>query len=144
MKAFALAMILGLAAAPVFATPVDDARAHFAAIAQNDGATLAGQYAPDAHLEWVGGPLNGRYDGVDKIREVWAKFAKNEPYQLAVGRIEESANDQGATVTADVAFKGKNTIEVRYVLVYRGGRISSEVWQIDPKLSVAAPAGPGY
>ena len=37
-----------------------------------------------------------------------------------------------------VEFKGKNTIKVRYVLVYRGGKLVNETWQIDPKLAMGA------
>jgi hypothetical protein len=28
-------------------------------------------YADDAYLEWVGGPLDGRYRGKAEIRAVW-------------------------------------------------------------------------
>ena len=93
-------------------------------------------YADNASLQWVGGPLNGAYTGSDKIREVWSKFAKgNAPLEVSVSKVEESANPGGGTVTANIEFKGKNTIKVRYVLVYREGKVVNEVWQIDPKLA---------
>lgn len=131
----AAAMLLPLSAA--MAGPTDDANAHFKAIAAGDvEATMMG-YADNAAFQWVGGPLDGAYVGSDKIKEVWSKFAKgNAPLELMVGKIDESANAKGATVTANVEFKGKTTIKVRYVLVYREGKLVNEVWQIDPKLMV--------
>lgn len=119
-----------------FAAPVDDAKKHFEAIAAGDVAGIVDDYGNNPHLEWVGGPLNGAYTGVDKIKEVWTKFAKaNAPLELKVGKLEESANPAGSTVTANVEFKGKNTIKVRYVLAYRDGKLVNEIWQIDPKLT---------
>jgi hypothetical protein len=33
-----------------------------------------------------------------------------------------------------VTFTGKNVVKVRYVMLYRGGQLIDEIWQIDPKL----------
>lgn len=128
------------------AGPADSARQHFEAIAKGDVAQIMAGYADTVHFEWVGGPLNGTYvgsgpagTGKGKIQEVWNKFTKaNAPLEVSVTKLEESANPAGSTVTANVEFKGKNTIKVRYVLAYRNGQITSEVWQIDPKLATAA------
>ena len=49
--------------------------------------------------------------------------------------LREAVNPMGATVTANVVFKGKGPIPVRYVLVYRDGKVISEVWQINPPKS---------
>ncbi|MFG1351441.1 hypothetical protein [Xanthobacter autotrophicus] len=46
--------------------------------------------------------------------------------------LSEAANPKGATVTADVAFAGKSTVKVRYVLVYRDGKLIDEIWQVNP------------
>ncbi|MDS4021667.1 MAG: nuclear transport factor 2 family protein, partial [Candidatus Competibacter sp.] len=54
---------------------------------------------------------------------------------VKVSNVQESANPKGATVIANVVFGGKNDIKVRYVLVYRDGKIVGEVWQIDPNLA---------
>jgi hypothetical protein len=95
-------------------------------------------YADNAALQWVGGPLDGAYSGHDKLAEVWGKFAKgNTPLELTVSKMEESTNTKGTTVTANVEFKGKNQIKVRYALVYRDGKLVNEVWQIDPKLMMS-------
>lgn len=115
----------------------DDARSHFQAIGAGNVDQIMQQYADNAHLEWVGGPLNGAYSGHEKIKEVWTKFAKAAaPLKVEVGKVEESANPAGSTVTANVKFDGKSTIKVRYVLTYRNGKLVNEIWQIDPKLTV--------
>lgn len=117
------------------AAPADDANAHFKAIAAGNVDQLMLGYGDNATLQWVGGPLDGAYAGNDKIRETWSKFAKaNAPLEVSVAKLEESANPKGTTVTANVEFKGKTAIKVRYVLVYREGKLVNEVWQIDPKL----------
>lgn len=132
------AALFAVIATPVMAGPAEDnARAHFKAIAAGQVDTIMSQYAPDATLQWVGGPLNGPYAGADKIKEVWGKFSKNAPLDLSQSKIEESVNDKGATVTANLQFEGKSVIKVRYVLVYRDGKVVNEVWQIDPKLNMS-------
>lgn len=119
----------------VSAAPSDDATAHFKAIAAGNVDQIMMGYSDNATLHWVGGPLDGAYVGNDKIRETWGKFAKaNTPLEVSTAKLEESSNPKGATVTANVEFKGKATIKVRYVLVYREGKLVNEVWQIDPKL----------
>ena len=60
------------------------------------------------------------------------------PNLVNMDRLEESANPKGSTVSANVQFEGKAPIKVRYVLTFREGKVVSETWQIDPKLSVAA------
>lgn len=127
-----------LLAGAVHAAPADDARGHFQAIAAGDVDAVMRAYAEGAQLQWVGGPLDGSYSGGDAIRGVWAKFAGSQgPLKLQVGAIEESANPKGSTVSANVLFEGKARVPVRYILTFRDGRIVSEIWQIDPKLSVA-------
>lgn len=130
----AAAALLSLSAT-AFAAASDDASGHFKAIAAGNVDQIMQGYADNAALQWVGGPLDGAYAGNDKIREAWSKFSKNAPLEVNITKLEESANDKGATVTANVEFKGKATIKVRYVLVYRAGKLASEVWQIDPKLA---------
>jgi hypothetical protein len=136
-KAIKTLILLSLSGA-AFAGPADDAASHFKAIGAGNVEQIMSQYADSATFQWLGGPLDGAYSGTDKIREVWGKFSKNGPFEVSVAKTEESANDKGATVTANVEFKGKNTIKVRYVLVYRGGKLVNEIWQIDPKLAMSA------
>jgi hypothetical protein len=136
IHSFAAAVLFSLSAA-VSAGSADDAGAHFKAIAAGNVEQIMQGYAGNASLQWVGGPLDGAYAGSDKIRETWEKFAKaNAPLEVTVSKLEESANPRGSTVTANVEFKGKAAIKVRYVLVYREGKLVNEVWQIDPKLAL--------
>ncbi|MBZ0104793.1 MAG: nuclear transport factor 2 family protein [Sulfuricella denitrificans] len=134
IRTLALLSLSGVA----FAGPAEDATSHFMAIGAGNIEQIMSQYADNATFQWLGGPLDGTYSGADRIREVWGKFTKNGPFEVAVAKSEESANDKGATVTANVEFKGKNTIKVRYVLAYRGGKLVNEIWQIDPKLAMSA------
>lgn len=134
LAATALTVALSNAA---FAGPADDAQAHFKAVAEGKVDELMKGYAGDVVLHWVGGPLDGVYTGSAEVRKVWSKFAQAQgPLTLKVSGIEASVNPKGATVTANVEFKGKAPIRVRYVLLYRDGKLANEVWQIDPNLSV--------
>ncbi|ABS67904.1 hypothetical protein Xaut_2663 [Xanthobacter versatilis] len=38
-------------------------------------------------------------------------------------------------MTADVVFTGKNTVKVRYILLYRDGKLADEIWQVNPNAS---------
>ena len=127
------------AATGAMAAPVDDAKTHFQAIGSGDLSVVMRGYADNAQFNWVGGPLDGTYMSADAIRGVWEKFTKSQgPLKVSVDKLEESANPKGSTISANVQFEGKAPIKVRYVLTFREGKIVSETWQIDPKLSVAA------
>jgi ketosteroid isomerase-like protein len=117
-------------------TPAEAVKAHVEAIAAGNVDAITAGYAANAVLEWVGGPLDGRYASADAIKATWTKFAKaNGPLKADIDHLQEAANPNGATVTADVVFKGKATVPVRYVLTYREGKLVDEIWQIDPKLA---------
>ena len=141
MKTFITALALSLAGiGNAMASPaIDAAQAHFTAVGANDIPALMRGYADNAQLNWIGGPLDGTYTGADAIQGTWLKFGKAVgPLKVTVNNLEESANPKGATVSANVQFDGKMPIKVRYVLTYRDGKLVSETWQIDPKLTVAA------
>jgi len=130
------ALLLTLAGTALAGPYSDKAEGHFRAIATGNLEQLAGEYSPDATLQWVGGPLDGVYSGEAKLKEVWGKFTKSQgELSRRVTLLTENANPKGATVTANVEFQGKAAIKVRYVLTYRDGKIVNEVWQIDPNLS---------
>ena len=62
----------------------DMARARIDAIAAGNVETVTAAYAKGAALHWVGGPLDGAYEG-EKLREVRSKFSKaNGPLQVAL------------------------------------------------------------
>lgn len=138
VKSAVFAAVFGLVATPAFAKMMaPDAQMHFRAVAGGNVSGIMSQYAPDATVLWIGGPLNGSYKGVKAIRSVWGKFAH------AAGKMKEEASDivvgmnpKGMTVTANVRFIGKKTIPVRYVLAYRNGMIVDEIWQIAPHLAM--------
>ncbi|MDO9467917.1 MAG: nuclear transport factor 2 family protein [Thiobacillus sp.] len=123
------------------AGPLDEkkAAAHLQAVAAGDVEALMRDYAEDVSIEWVGGPLDGRYRGRAAVREVWHKFAAQndgQPRPARFGKIEQFAHPQGVTLTASAEYGGKTTVRVRHVLVYRDGELTSEVWQIAPALKV--------
>lgn len=132
-KTFAFAATaLTLAAGSAFAASSDDARTHFQAIASGDTQIVMGAYADQAQLNWVGGPLDGTYTGPE-IAATWAKFAKAQTgLKATVVDMRESTNPKGATVVADVVFANDNKIPVRYVMMFREGKLTDEIWQIDP------------
>lgn len=135
----ACASAILFSATGAMAAPADDAKTHFQAIGSGDLAVVMRGYADQAQFNWVGGPLDGTYANPDAIRGVWEKFTKSQgPLKVSVDKLEESANPKGSTVSANVQFEGKAPVKVRYVLTFREGKIVSETWQIDPKLSVAA------
>ena len=133
-----LAAAITMTALPAFASmKAPDAQMHFKAIANANLAGIMSQYAPNATLHWVGGPLDGSYSGTAAIKGVWTKFTH------VMGKMTETASNimvagdgKGMTVTADVHFKGHPSVPVRYVLVYRGRKIVDEVWQIDKKMGM--------
>lgn len=128
------ALPITLAALPAAAGPAADlARQHIDAIAAADSAAITSQYSDAAVLQWVGGPLNGVYAGPGSLAGVWGKFTAGQgKLSVAVTNLQEAVNPAGATVTADVVFQGKGPIPVRYVMLYRDGKLVSEIWQIAP------------
>ncbi len=131
-------LLLSLSGAAFAGPATDEANLHFKAIAGGDVLLLMRGYDKNASLQWVGGPLDGMYSGDARVRELWTKFSASQgQLEHKVSGLQESANPKGATVTANVEFKGKATIKVRYVLTYRDGQIVNEVWQIDPNLAVS-------
>jgi ketosteroid isomerase-like protein len=108
------------------------AEAYFNAISGGNPDTITSFYADDAEFHWVGGPLAGVYKGKDKIKGVWEKFSKAAgDLDHEVLQLSESANGKTSTVTARVKFKGAGEVPVKFVMIYKDGKIASEVWQVD-------------
>lgn len=134
-----LACSAGVTTSALAGPALDAAQAHFAAIGAGDRAAVMRDYAENARLTWVGGPLDGSYDGPAAIGAVWDRFAAAAgPARVSVMGISESANPKGATVVAAVHFEGKTQVKVRYVLTYRDGKLLQETWQVDPGLAAGA------
>lgn len=125
-----------------WAGPLDEraAEAHLKAIAAGDVDAVMKAYGDDPWMDWVGGPLDGRYRGADALRALWTKFAAandNQPRTLQRTMIMQNANPKGVTLTATAEYAGKTTVRVKHVLVYRDTKLVSEVWQIDPSADLA-------
>lgn len=123
------------------AGPLDEAKAknHLEAIAAGNLEAVMRDYAKDAYMEWVGGPLDGRYRGVAAIRGVWVKFfAANEgrPREAKFSELEAYANQAGASIEASAAYGGNKPVKVWHVLTYRDGTLTTELWQIAPSINL--------
>jgi hypothetical protein len=139
--ALALAALACLPAANALAGPLDDAkaRAHLDAVAAGDLDALMKDYAEDAYMDWVGGPLDGRYRGKAEIRAVWQKFIAvnaGKPRPANFGKLSSFANPKGATVQQRAEYGGLLPLKVLHVLTYRDGDLATEVWQIAPSLQL--------
>ncbi|MCF8501910.1 MAG: nuclear transport factor 2 family protein [Rhodospirillum sp.] len=111
------------------------ARAHIDAIAKGDVNGILASYGDGAVLHWVGGPLDGTHHG-DGLSTVWRQFTKAQGVLKAeVGGLREEANPAGTTVSANVVFQGQKTLPVYYVMLFRGGKLVDEVWQISPNMT---------
>jgi len=145
-KTKAASLLLALALLPwcggqAIAGPLDEAkaRAHLDAVAAGDLDALMRDYADDAYMEWVGGPLDGRYRGKAEIRAVWQKFiAANagKPRPAHLGKLTAFANPRGATLEAKADYGGTVPVKVWHALTYRDGDLTTEVWQIAPALQI--------
>lgn len=108
------------------------AEAYFQAITSGDAETIASFYADNAEFRWIGGPLAGFYKGKDDIKDVWKRFsAAAGKFTVEVLELNETPEGKGSAVNARVAFKGATDVPVKFILVYRDGKITSETWQVD-------------
>jgi ketosteroid isomerase-like protein len=124
------------------AGPLDEARAqvHLNAVAAGELDALMRDYEDDAYMDWVGGPLDGRYRGKSEIRAVWQKFiAANagNPRPVKFSKLEAHSNAKGATVHASAEYGGTTPVKVWHALTYRDGSLSTEIWQIAPAIQLA-------
>jgi ketosteroid isomerase-like protein len=137
-KIFALLLIV---IQPALAGPLDEAKAqaHLNAIAAGNLDELMADYAEDVYMDWVGGPLDGRYRGKAAIREVWQKFIAindGKPRPAKFSKLESYANAKGVSLEARAEYGGAKPMKVWHVLVYRDGTLDTEIWQIAPSLQV--------
>lgn len=146
LKKFSLTVAMALlplcVSGPALAGPVDEAkaRAHLDAVAAGDLEALMRDYPEDAYMEWVGGPLDGRYRGKEAIRIVWQKFiAANDGKARPASFSKATAytNPKGTSVESKAEYGGKLPLKVLHVLTYREGELTTELWQIAPALQIA-------
>jgi len=124
------------------AGPLDEARAkaHLQAVAAGDMDALMRDYPADAYLDWVGGPLEGRYRGKEAIGEVWKKFIAGnhgKPRPARLGKLESYGNPKGTAFAVAAEYGGEKPVKVWHVLVYRDGELTTEIWQIAPAIKLA-------
>jgi len=134
-------LLCSLVSAAALAGPLEEkkAEAHLKAVAAGNIESLMRDYAEDAYMDWVGGPLDGRYRGKTAIRAVWQKFiaqSEGQPRPARYGPIAQQANPKGVTLEAAAEYGGKTTVKVWHVLVYREGELATEIWQIAPSLKI--------
>jgi len=139
---FAVFAMLPMVLQPSFAGPLEEAKAqaHLNAIAAGNLEALMADYSEDVYMDWVGGPLDGRYRGKAAIREVWQKFiAANEgkARPAKFSKHESYANPKGTSVEVSAEYGGAKPVKAWQVLVYRDGSLATELWQIAPALQVA-------
>lgn len=126
----------------VVAGPLDEskAQAHLNAVAAGDLEALMRDYAEDAYMDWIGGPLDGRYHGKAAIRAVWQKFiAANagKPRPAKFGKLESYANPKGTSVEATAEYGGTTPVKIWHAFTYRDGILTTEIWQIAPAIQVS-------
>lgn len=126
---------------PALAGALDEAKAHahLEAVAAGDLEALMRDYADDAYMDWVGGPLDGRYHGKAAIRAVWEKFiAANagKPRPARFGKLVAFSNPRGTSLEAKAEYGGAVPVKAWHVLTYRDGDLTTEVWQIAPGLQL--------
>ena len=139
VAAFAFATMLATAAV---AGPLDEARAlaHLQAVSAGDLDGLMRDYEEDAYMDWIGGPLDGRYRGKTAIKVVWQKFiAANagQPRPAKYSKLDAHTNPKGATVQAAAEYGGTTPVKVWHALTYRDGSLTTEIWQIAPAIQLA-------
>jgi len=123
------------------------AYSHWSAITARDSNTVMSEYAPDAKLYWLGGPLNGNFTDKNGIQDEWAKFFKANPdvyMNVTDFKVQILGGNRGV-VTARLAFFNLHsdgtttTVRVNYALVYtlKDGNWSlvEEWWSIAPRVN---------
>lgn len=124
------------------AGPLDEAKAkaHLQAVADGNLDAVMRDYTDDAYLDWVGGPLDGRYHGKAAIGEVWKKFIANnggKPRPAKFGKPEAYANPKGTSVETSAEYGGEHPVKAWHVLTFRDGSLVTEIWQIAPAIQVS-------
>jgi hypothetical protein len=136
-----LSLLCCLLSASALAGPLDEkkADAHLKAIAAGNVDALMIDYADDAYVDWIGGPLDGRYRGKVEIRAMWTKFVAandGQPRPARLGKLSVYTNPKGASLATEAEYGGKTPVKAWHALVYRDGALTTEIWQIAPAIKV--------
>ena len=138
--------LLCVLCAQALAGPLDEAKAqaHLKAIAAADFEAVMRDYSEDAYMDWIGGPLDGRYRGKAAIAEVWKKFFAANAGQARTakfGPLKAYANSKGTSLEVVGDYGGVTPVKAWQVFSYREGNLNTEIWQITPvsPATVTAP-----
>jgi type II secretory pathway pseudopilin PulG len=133
------------------------AMSHWNNIAIENVSAIMEEYAPNATLRWVGGPLTGTYTGTSQISSTWTKFTNlyEAVFWYAITPPTVTKNGNGFTVVAPLQFVVTPTsdpihtyiLNVTETLDYQpvNGEymLVNEIWAVKPlDLSVALPGYP--
>ncbi|MDG7037011.1 MAG: hypothetical protein JRN32_02850 [Nitrososphaerota archaeon] len=80
--------------------------AHWNNIAIENTSLITQEYAPNAALTWIGGPLQGNYTGIEQINSTWTRFTNL--YEYVVWYAEQppsiSLSGTSATISSQLQF----------------------------------------
>lgn len=107
--------------------------AHWTQVANRNVQKLTGEYTKNAVVAWVGGPLNGTYQGHSAIDKLWSKFEKaTSPMHFQVTAVTYDLSKAHPAVREDVKLtSGGKAIKVDSTLVYDNGKIMAEIWKVN-------------
>ena len=116
---------------PLSATMINQ---HFSNISKKNIGDILENYSDDAQIDWEGDPLNGRYEGREKISSFWDNFFSNVDFVSAeMGGVV--LFEGRSKIGAQVIFypresSGNKKIEKNLTLVFdKDGKIESEKWE---------------
>ncbi|ADL19749.1 hypothetical protein ASAC_1344 [Acidilobus saccharovorans 345-15] len=138
------------------------AYAHWNDIAIENASLIITEYAPNATLHWIGGPLSGNYTGISTINATWTKFDNMYEYVVWYALVPPTVQVKGdmAMVKAPLQFvvfpypTASNPHPVELVLnvteiLYYNYNATAMQWQIVNEYWIVHPlsisdVAPGY
>ncbi len=76
------------------------AMSHWNDIAIENASLIISEYAPNATLHWIGGPLSGNYTGITAINATWNKFDNTYEYVVWYALVPPTVQVEGDTAMA--------------------------------------------
>jgi len=139
---------------------LSNAYAHWNNIAIENTSLIMQEYAPNAELTWIGGPLHGNYTGIQQINSTWTKFTNLYEYVVWYAERPPAVSISGtsATVSAQlqfIVFPFNTTANptphalllnvndtLQYTFSSGSWMLVHETWQVAP--APISSAAPGY
>ncbi len=137
-----------------------NAYAHWNNIAIENTDLIMQEYSPGAQLMWLGGPLNGTYEGTSQINATWTRFTNLYEYVVWYAEEPPSVSVSGTTATASaqlqfIVFPFSTAtnptphallLNVNDTLTYQfssgSWMLVHETWKVSP--APISSAAPGY